>query len=262
MPQSASYTRVKVFGERGSGTNFLSRAIHANFTVEMLVHADPRKHPDVQPLIGVKAAERRKGEIGERIEDYLHELTLHDRGGWKHACLTDRLFDVLEHLEETLIICTVRHPALWLESLHRSPFSGFLQEDMDFDTFLATPWITRPRDELPDLMLESPVLLWRRKTESYLRYAQSRPNVKIVRHEDLLKNFSGVMDLFEPFLERRRKTWGIPKNYGRSWGDETRDYWTIREELPEDPYSVLTPDQAAHVRAQIGSKLLERFGYA
>lgn len=262
MPPVPPYKRVKVFGERGSGTNFLARAVYGNFDVEMLMHADPATHPDIVALHRVRARERRQGELADRIEDYLHIATLPDRGGWKHACLTDRLFDVLKHADETLFLCIIRHPALWIRSFHQKPYGSFFEEGDDLDSFLATPWVSRLRDEAPDLLLESPAALWPLKTESYLRHAMRRVNVKILRHEDLLTDFGGVMDLLDPLVPRRRETWKVPPNHGRTWEGDTRDFWDIRDELPDDPFSVLTPAQADHVRAQVGQPLLERFGYA
>lgn len=256
------YSRVKVFGERGTGTNFFARLIYANFHAEMLVHADPLQHPAVQPLRQKPFRERHKGAVAERIEDHLHRVTMHATGGWKHACLTDHLFETLDDADEVLVLCIVRHPAMWVQSFMRKPFASFLSEPPDIDTLLKTPWVTRARDEMPDLVLEGPATLWRRKVESYLDHALRRPNVKIVRHEDVLRNVDGVLDLIAPLMTARRETWGVPKGYGRTWEEgQERDFWQIREALPEDPWREISEEAAAILRTQIGAELLERFQY-
>lgn len=261
MSTPTPYRRVKVFGERGSGTNFLNRLIYANFEAEMLVAKAPVSYPEVKLLEGVVIRESAPGAAGERVADYLHDLTVPSLGGWKHACLTDQNLARFEGVDETLIICIVRHPALWIRSFHKQPYCDFFEEHDDLDKFVRTPWITRSRDELPDLVLEGPALLWRLKLESYLRQVAKRPNVRILRHEDLLTSLNQVLDLLAPHLVRRRETWGVPKGHGRTWEEETRDYWNIREELPEDPWSTLSAETAELLRQQIGAQLLDRFGY-
>lgn len=256
------YSRVKVFGERGTGTNFFARLIHDNFRVQMLVHADPLQHPDVQPLRQMPLEERHKGAVAERIEDHLHRVTMHATGGWKHACLTDQLFETLYQADEALVICIVRHPALWAESFRRKPFASFLVEPPDLETLLITPWVTRARDEVPDLALAGPAMLWRRKVESYLDHAMRRPNVKILRHEDVLLDVDGVLDLLAPLMTARQAGWMVPKGYGRSWEEgQDRGFWQIRDALPEDPWTTISGEAARVLRAQIGSELLERFQY-
>ncbi|MFK7941913.1 MAG: hypothetical protein AB8B85_03230 [Paracoccaceae bacterium] len=265
MSDIPPYVRVKVFGERASGTNFLARLLYANFKVEPLLHADPNTHSDVQPVRAISLGEKARGAIGERIEDYLHETTMATTGGWKHACLTDKLFRTLENSPEVLFICISRHPALWIRSFFRNPFSGFCEDAPDIETMLRTPWVSRPRDELAELVLPGPAILWRRKHESYLRYAHAKRNVKLLRHEDVLRDPNTVLDLLAPLMTRRRDAWGLPKGYGRTWQDgqdlQERDFFQIRDELPEDPWAEISSDAAEILRSQIGAPLLEKLGY-
>ena len=69
----------------------------------------------------------------------------------------------------------------------RRPFHAFCNRAESAAEFLATPWMTRARDELDQLLLSGPGVLWRLKVHSYLDQAARRPNVTVLRHEDLLQ---------------------------------------------------------------------------
>lgn len=255
------YSRIKVFGERGTGTNFITQMIHANFQVDVLMQPSVSDAPGAAKLKVPGLRPKRPKEIQQYIEDHQHFHGLRTFGGWKHACLTDRLIDTLPGADTTLFICVVRHPALWAKSFHREPFATFLEPDPDLTTFLRHPWVTRFRDEVPELILDSPALLWRLKNQSYLDQADARANVVIVRHEDMLRDHENVLQGFIGHLQRRASSWKVVTSYGRQWAENKRDFWTIRKELPANPFSTLTREQSQLLRDVIGDDLIKRAGY-
>ena len=112
MSEMSQFSHVKIMGERNSGTSFLSELLRLNFQVELLPNASP---PSVEQkaLIGrIPKPRQRPGMITERIQDDNHLREMPWNAGWKHACLTDRVFDTYEMPEKTLFLCILRHPAL------------------------------------------------------------------------------------------------------------------------------------------------------
>ena len=261
MSDQPVFSRIKVFGERGTGTNFVTQMIHANFKVEVLLQPATSDAAGVAKLKVPGLRPKRHKEIEQYIEDHQHLRGLGTFGGWKHACLTDRVFERLVGAETTLFICVLRHPALWAKSFHREPFATFLEPDQDLATFLRHPWVTRFRDEVPDLILDSPAMLWRLKNQSYLDQANARANVMIVRHEDLLRDHESVLQQFSGLLPRRHDGWKVVASYGRQWAENKRDFWTIRDELPEQPFSVVSAEEATILRKVIGDDLITHAGY-
>ena len=261
------YTHAKVMGERNSGTNFVEALVAANFRVEMLPNTMPFTARDEEMILRIPITEAGREAIFHRATDlnHFHEFARH--AGWKHACLTDRHFKLVHNVHHTLFICVLRHPALWLKSMLRAPFGTFYAENraQSVRELFDTPWVTRPRDEITALVLETPALLWVHKAASYLAARDQHPNVFVLRHEDLLRDHDPVLrDLSRP-LKRATGDWIIPEGNARSYmpreTETHRDFNAIRAELPEDPWSVLDADLAGDLQNTIGVELLERAGY-
>ena len=138
--------------------------------------------------------------------------------------------------------------------------------------FLATPWITRPRDEVAPFAYEGPGGLWRDKVGSYLEHAARRENVLVLRHEDILNDPAGTLERLVEHLQDKDGDWRMPQGHARDWQtpdghpiagqNAGRDFWSIRKEVPEVPWAVLDPDDASRLVAQIGAETIREAGYA
>lgn len=261
------YPVAKVMGERNSGTNFVQDLLALNFDVELLANAMPYTARHVELLDRVPLTAQGRDAVFHRAVDLNHDWEFHRHAGWKHACLTDRHFTDYPDADRTLFVCVIRHPALWLQSMFRAPFGTFQSDSRarGIGEFLVTPWITRPRDEIGELVLESPAHLWAHKVDSYLRQQAARPNVLVLRHEDILRKHALCLDLIANLLTPSSPGWEVPKGNARSHmprqPDQDRDFWQIRKELPEDPFSVLEPKVSEALQQIIGEELLARSGY-
>lgn len=261
------FDRVKVMGERASGTNFVSQLIDLNFAVRQLPNITSCTADQLEAILKMPEDKRHHFPISERTEDHNHLAELPENGGWKHAALTDRVFEVLPSAGQTFFLCILRHPAPWLLSLMRRPFHAFCNRADSAAEFLATPWMTRARDELDQLLLPGPGALWRLKAQSYIQQAGRRPNVTVLRHEDLLRNPASVLDGI-PLPRKSAGPWEIPGENARSWQSaqdipeaDAPGFHALRAALPDDPWDLLEPDDAAALAAQIGTQTLERAGY-
>lgn len=257
MPEQTPYRRVKVMGERCTGTNFVSQMIEANFDTHLLEQPGAGAVPGTDKLRRHRVTELRTNAVAQRTEDYQHATGLASFGGWKHACLTDRL----AARKDVLFVCVLRHPAPWAASLYKLPFSSYLTIPDTLEGFLAQPWVTRPRDEVAELVLDGPAWLWRLKTESYLNHVADCANVIAVRHEDFLDDYVGVLEDLADHLAVRDNSWTLVTSYGRNFQDTGPDFWQIQAALPEDPWTVVSADAAGILRCHIGAELIERAGY-
>ena len=262
------FGQVKVMGERASGTNFLSQLIELNFAVRQLPNITSCSEDQFAQILQMPEDKRHHLAIAERTEDYNHLVEMPENGGWKHAALTDRVFDALPPADRTLFLCILRHPAPWLLSLMRRPFHAFCNRAESAAEFLATPWMTRARDELDQLLLSGPGVLWRLKVHSYLDQAARRPNVTVLRHEDLLRNPASVLGGI-PLPRKFTGPWAIPGEHARSWQNAPEsiepgapDFLALRAALPDDPWTLLGPDDAAALAEQIGAETLTQAGYS
>lgn len=254
---TAKFQHVKVMGERGTGTNFVTHMINANFEAQLLLQPDGATIPGVSTLHRTDVVEYGEHSINQRVEDYQHATGLDSFGGWKHACLTDRL----AARQNVLFICVLRHPAPWAVSLHKRPFSTYLEAPETVEAFLSQPWVTRPRDEIADLVLDGPALLWKLKTESYLDQARRRANVVVLRHEDFLRDHLAVLEGLEQHLTPKDDTWKLLTSYARTFMADGPGFWDIRAALPDDPWTVISVDAAHILRTQIGARVIQDAGY-
>ena len=262
------YPRVKVLGERNSGTNFVELMLRLNFRVDLLPNAMPFSKEHEAILRRIPLTELGRDAVFHRATDLSHQTNFRHHAGWKHAALTERHFTEPEHADQTLFLCVLRHPAPWLISMFRAPFATFQPDNwpQTLREFLDTPWVTRFRDELEPLVLESPARLWALKTASYLDHSGTHPNAMIVRHEDLLRDHETTLSRIGDMLERSGTAWKLPRGNARQAHprdpDTERDFWQIRDQLPEDPFAMLDTGLATDLFNWIGSDLLAKAGYA
>lgn len=161
---------VKIFGERNTSTNALSRVLAANSGVEIL----PSQAMDLSGSRNVavrlaRAVSRDRPQPKETILDWAlaNQPASH---AWKH-CAT--LFDDLSPLDGCLVVVCVRHPASWLLALHRRPYNRLVPVPRRFADFLRMDWPTVRRDNLGGRTM-TPVALYNEKLRSYRRLIAGR----------------------------------------------------------------------------------------
>ena len=97
--------KVKIFGERNTGTNYLTKLIENNFEVEILRGAIS------------------KGSVftfREWTKDLFFKFSRSSNLGWKHSIIDLNL--VLNHKEKPIIITLTKNPYSFLLSLYNRPY--------------------------------------------------------------------------------------------------------------------------------------------
>lgn len=176
---SRSENRIKIYGERNTGTNYLQKLITKNLEVTMLRGTVPAKW--IRFI--------RNSEIGR---DLYFRLAFSRTLGWKHAIApTPKDLEKIGICHRTVFFVTLtKNPYSWLLSLYRRPYHS-RNELMSFEEFLVTPWKTVGRENGPNAF-SNPVAMWNCKNRSYLELDGRSPVVNL-RYEDLLADPESVI---------------------------------------------------------------------
>ncbi len=163
---------IKIFGERNTGTNYLSRLVERNLSVSLLPGTVPRRFC-----------------ITESMRDAYIFVTRRRNLGWKHGMPMD--YALLEKYGRRLsggrlIFLTLsKNPYAWLLSLYRRPYNS-LKKHQSFIDFLHRPWPPLKRDNYNGPFI-NPVDMWNKKNAAYLDLNRHFPCANL-RYEDLLKD--------------------------------------------------------------------------
>ena len=201
---------IKVFGERNTGTHFLIKLLRNNTNAELLVHPDgasegTRKnfermvacYPDL-----TKSNPALRSLILERLIDSDRAKDIPEYYGWKHAAVNAIQLQQNPKFEKTLFVCLVRNPWRFISALQRRPYNLFPRPQTDLSDFIQQPILTNARDNLAESYLSSPVELWNKKTESYLKLKTDCPtNVVIAYYEDVICDVSKFLNGLQFFCE-------------------------------------------------------------
>tara|TARA_Y100000004_G_C8864492_1_gene390515 strand:+ start:244 stop:954 length:711 start_codon:yes stop_codon:yes gene_type:complete len=169
---------IKIYGERNSGTNFLTRLIRKNLRNINICSPLHKNHPDTK-----------------------------DKTGWKHGY--PKLNNISK--QDTLIIFIIRDLIPWLKSMHANPYH--LKKIENYNDFLTKKikaqgkWFPADHDVhvYPDETNITIFDLRYKKINSYTKAAQQLENVMIVNLEDL------QTDKGEKFINTINKKFNILK---------------------------------------------------
>jgi hypothetical protein len=172
--------KIKLYGERNTGTRYLERLLGLNLDAELLRGSVPLR---LQRLFG----------NNEAVRDLFFWLTYHRNLGWKHSMAPDprTATRVWSRGEQALVFVTLtKNPYSWLLSLYRRPYHSRVKPGT-FAEFLVSPWPT-VRRERAAVEFRNPIDIWNRKNGSYLRLQNGRNTVNL-RYEDLLADPRSVV---------------------------------------------------------------------
>lgn len=193
---SQNTATLKIYGERNTGTNYLTRLIETNLSAELLPGTAP---PALSHFRHLSSDE-------EKLIDGYFKWTYPFNLGWKHAA--PRPLNVLSrypgYRRLSGLIFLVRNPYSWLLSLHKNPYHQTGMASCTFEQFLRRNWLIHQRDEIGKPAL-NPIQLWNRKVGSYLEAGHA--SSLIIRFEDLVNEpelwTRRIADQFDSALSER-----------------------------------------------------------
>lgn len=245
-------TWIKLYGERNTGTNYVSALIALNVAA--------RQVPGVIPDGVRRVHQTLPGR--EWVRDLYFACTGWHNLGWKHglARTPKQLARASRRRRGALAFVTItKNPYAWLISLHRRPYHPTHLGDLDFEAFLTTPWRTVGRDNMHRVTLGSPVELWNAKNRSYLALAPAS-TLNTTYETTIHDPQAFIANVVEKFGTRRVTT--SFRNHEVSTKDHTKDFGFYRDYyLNERWKDQLTDAAIAAINRRLDHDLVSRFGY-
>jgi hypothetical protein len=242
---------IKIYGERNTGTNYLSQIIRLNLKAKQLPGVVDTRRVDLT---------RRTWDREAQIDAYFesdYEKTL----GWKHTCPkpADELNTYPLVAEDLIVFLTVtKNPYSWLLSLHRNPYHQHYVQKPDFETFLSLPWRTVGRDNTRE-NVANPIELWNLKNASYLRLPHHL-TLNLTSEQIIIDPRSIIETIHQNFsIDKRRVQFS---NYSHSTKSDKKDHNYYRDYYQNEKWKEQLSDRAIEtINAHLDRELLDIFGY-
>ncbi len=242
--------RIKIYGERNTNTNYMSKLIDLNLIAKEVSGVAPQFILKLQRLLPGK----------DIVKDIYFFLTYRRNLGWKHTLVKplQRLNSYGIVNEYLYFITITKNPYSWLISLHRNPYHQYYSLKPSFEEFLQTPWKTIGRDNIK-LELKSPIELWNLKNKSYLQL-KGKKSLQITT-ESIFENPNKIIDDIS-------SKFSIPKkhdkfvNFERSTKDKNKNSNYYRQYYLAEKWREKLSDEAISIiNASVDTQLMQHFGY-
>ena len=250
--------RVKIFGERRTGTTAIIRMLKKSPRVDLGSGQGIWRHVDRANQIASRFDPPWAGlHRDAALDDLYARADL--MGAWKHQRLS---YDPAFRERDISVILTVRNPYAWVVSLYQRPFHMIGPEAVTLEAFIRRPWATVRRDHL-DAILETPLDLWSLKLAAALEFAdRARANgvrVAFVAFEPFLQDPAATLGAALAELEIDAEgVAGIPDPVmGTGTMTDRRHFESERLWLND-----LTPGAITAINERLDWAVADRFGYA
>ena len=172
--------RVKIYGERNTGTTYLEQLLLRNLHIDSLRGGVPRSIRRVFPN-------------SERARDWYFRATSRRNLGWKHAFVpsANQLAKARPDSTRLLFLTLTKNPYAWLLSLYRQPYHA-KHRHSSLEQFLKEPWLTVGRENTRSAFA-NPVEIWNHKNAAYLALGDYTTTVHC-RYEELLADPLGFLE--------------------------------------------------------------------
>ena len=237
---------IKIFGERNTGTNYLSKLIKLNFDNEILKDSAPRL-----PLLN-------KNEF---FKDLFFKYTQNKNLGWKHSFVSEEFIGERLNSSDIKIIFLVKNPYSFLLSLHKRPYHNEKSKNLTFQKFLTSSWKTVGRENY-NAGFSNPTELWTKKSGAYLSVTEKYPKrTMIIKYEDVVTDPKSMLTELATFLgvefdkNRFVNVTKSTKNDSKSFKDYAKYY------IEEQWKSKLTSENLESINSFLDNRVLSELDY-
>ncbi|MCP4550824.1 MAG: hypothetical protein GY834_02020 [Bacteroidetes bacterium] len=242
---------IKIYGERNTNTNYLSKLVELN------LHA--KEVSGTVPPIIMKMQKLLPGN--ELVRDIYFHFTFEKNLGWKHALVKpQKELNKCKLVDFNLFFLTItKNPYSWLLSLYRNPYHQYFSDKPSFEVFLKRQWKTIGRDNTQG-NLSSPIELWNIKNRSYLQLDTN--NVINITTESMFQDAGNIIhEISKRFSIEKKSDEFI--NYERSTKNKSKDSVYYRDYyLSEKWRENLSRDAITIINESIDKDLMVHFGYS
>ncbi len=238
---------IKLYGERNTGTNYLSRITALNTNAVML--------KGTAPEFGIL----RRFEF---LKDGYFYFTQHENLGWKHSIPDVEAIKKHKDFNNLKIITVTKNPYSFLLSLFRKPYQIIGKRPATFDEFLKRKWITVNRENYKPKIFKSPAELWNAKNEAYISLHQ-KTNLPVLNltYEKLLEDPEATISHIIQELKLQSKN-GFT-NIARSTKEKGKDYDYYKDYYLNELWrKELNDGQIKLINQYLNKDLLKHFGYS
>lgn len=252
--------KLKIYGERHTSSNYLSRLLALNLDVQELSGTAPKYLRKIESLIGAR----------HWLRDRYFACTFEKNLGWKPALVppVQTLADTrVMRREEVHIVTLTKNPYSWLLSMYRNPYhegagKGKRAEarDLSLEAFLQQPWTTLGRENAP-AAIASPVLLWNLKNAALVAIPKQMA-LNLTTEQIIVEPEQTIRDIAQRFAIPMKQSEFVnfeasTKHRPGQDGAYYRDYYlneVWREEFSNEAMAI--------VNEWVDQDLMRRFGYA
>ena len=257
---AALMQKLKIYGERHTSSNYLSRLLALNLDVQELSGTAPKYLRKIESLTGRR----------HWFRDRYFARTFEKNLGWKHTLVphAQALADIRVMRSEGVHIVTLtKNPYSWLLSMFRNPYhegagKGRRAEarDLSLEAFLQQPWTTLGRENAP-AVIDSPIQLWNLKNAALVVIPEQMA-LHLTTEQTIVEPEQVVRDIAQRFAIPMKQAEFVnfeasTKNKPGHDGTYYRDYYlneVWREEFSNEAIAI--------VNKRVDQDLMHRFGYA
>ncbi|WP_300463366.1 inositol monophosphatase family protein [Desulfobacula sp.] len=256
---------VKIYGERNSGTQFVTRLIRNNFLCEILpgtlADAEPGYRDRIEAKLKSTISDNCKRKLASsiKIDEYFCG-NLWKTLGWKHCVPPLEVIGARPDNAQILFVTLTKNPYAWALSMFNRPYDNLcLQKNIDLASFVSEPWLTTERDNCPSI-LESPIELWNLKTDGYIQLAKSY-SVICARYEDVIDDPKKFLSNVSRYIEKKSDEFYIlnesakKSDVGKKDFNYYRDYYLKqrwREQLSDEDIKIINHFLNPSILSQVG----------
>ncbi len=219
---------LKVYGERNSGTNFVTSLVKNNFAVTSMQNEN--RVGEHLASMGKGLSPGDYGRFCLEIMDIDCERVMQSDFGWKHGAPPEQAIGIAQHSAHTLFICVAKHPVSWLRSLLVRPYSPLERPPKNFSDFLRYEMPVSRRDNLGTVGRLGVVELWNLKNAAYARLPKIADRSIVIAYEEILRNPQAFLAKVGQYLlpSRSEFIWSLPSTKGDSLRfDDYRDKYDL-----------------------------------
>ena len=191
--------KIKIFGERNTGTTALEQNLKNNFPIQILngdlgiantskLNFAYLKLKIKRKFLRISKAKREK--IERNYDNFFEKVSIHYQ--WKH-CATNFNNEKLKEISKEKIhfLFTVREPLSWLNSLNKKRYHLLNKKNCSIEDFMNSEIEIWNRENLVQKKLK-PLELYEEKIKSYIKFIDQLKSFNlsytVLRFEDLILN--------------------------------------------------------------------------
>lgn len=256
----ADQIKLKIYGERNTGTNYIETLAARNLEVTLLPGRVPARDLPTKLTRQLKKVLPGADDWHEATRDSYFRRTFDRNLGWKHMCPAPERIGP-QTLAAVRFVMVVKNPYSWLLSLFRKPYhvGG---RDTEFADFLERRLpVMEERENIGPEALD-PVEVWNRKGRGYLALQAAADRSVLLAYEDFLRDEMKALERIatELDLPKRSEFVSVSSGVKRSDRNTSRsDY--VDYYLNERWRDHLTEQTIATINARLDPEILAAFGY-